>query len=345
MKYLLKILFTLVLIILPGCLEDKIIPVVNFELDETAKMLEYLESQGDFANTDAAPGLISAPEIYNNPGQFSILDIRTTDEYSIGHIENSLNVSTYRLYEIVDSLHSIYPLKKIVLVSNNGQASAYFVCLLRLSGFNNTFTLKYGMAYWHIDFAGEWLNSLRDEEDLNTYQNQSYPKMPLTTLPRLDIPASLGDAKEKTIYRIKEVIKKGFKPGINYSDNFDTNIKSSHLKICYGQEKLYVYPPRDLGSMGHAPGTIWYVSHPNFEFRSLENLQTLPTDFPIIIYSGDGQLSSCLAAYLTVLGYNVKTLLFGANQLFYTRMRLDPQLIGDAFKPEEINDYPYLTGN
>ena len=103
-------------------------------------------------------------------------------------------------------------------------------------------------------------------------------------------------------------------------------------------------PPLQEGK-GHPVGTIWYWDNPVFEFRSIKSLQTLPSNSPIIIYSADGQLSACMAGYLTVLGYNVKTLLFGANQLFYTRMRSDPELNGDAFKFEEINNYPYVTGN
>ena len=65
----------------------------------------------------------------------------------------------------------------------------------------------------------------------------------------------------------------------------------------------------------------------------------------ILIYSGDGQSSACMAAYLTVLGYDVKTLLYGGNQLFYSRMRLDPLLQDEAFKSEEIMNYPYVVGN
>jgi hypothetical protein len=74
-------------------------------------------------------------------------------------------------------------------------------------------------------------------------------------------------------------------------------------------------------------------------------LQTLPNDRPILIYSGDGQLSACMTAYLTVLGYDAKTLLFGANQLFYFRLSTDPNLTQYAFSNADIMNYPYLTGN
>jgi len=343
MKQLFKIFLILFLIITSGCLEDKIIPIVNFELDKTAKILDYFESQGDFVNTDQAPGLISVTQLFTYQSEYTILDIRTGDEFINGHIQNSVNVSTNRLFEVVDSLYSLDQTKKISIVSKNGQSSAYFVCLLRLAGFNNTFSVKYGMAYWNINFAEDWLQSLKDEEDISV-TNENYPKLPLSHLPDLGLPSSLKSNRELAVYRIKQVIKSGFKAGINYEANYYAIINPLNFKICYGQERLYIMPPLQEGK-GHSIGTIWYRDIPAFEFRSIKSLQALSLNSPIIIYSSDGQLSACMAAYLTVLGYNVKTLLFGANQLFYTRMLSDPILNVDTFKPEEINSYPYVTGN
>jgi rhodanese-related sulfurtransferase len=343
MRPLFKILLTLFLIIMTGCLENKNIPTVNFELDKTAKILDYFESLGDFVNTDQAPGLISVIQLFSNQLEYKILDIRPVDEFINGHIQNSVHVSTDRLYEVVDSLYSLDQTKKISIISKNGQSSAYFVCLLRLAGFNNTFSVRYGMAYWNIDFAEDWLQSLKDENDI-IYTNENYPKLPFTDLPNLNLPSSSITNREFAIYRIQQVIKSGFKPGINYEATYDAITNPINLKICYGKERLYIMPPLQEGK-GHPVESIWYRDDPAFEFRSIKNLQTLPSNTPIVIYSADGQLSACLAAYLTVLGYNTKTLLFGANQLFYTRMISDPQLNPDTFKPEEINNYPYVTGN
>jgi len=343
MKQLFKILLILFFIIFNGCLEDKIIPTVNFELNKTAKILDYFESQGDFANTDQAPGNISVTQLFSNQAEYTILDIRPVDEFINGHIQNAIHVSTDRLFEVVDSLYSLDHAKKISIVSKNGQSSAYFVCLLRLAGFNNTYSVKYGMAYWNIDFSDNWLQALKDEAEVQS-TNENYPKLPLSHLPDLGLPSSLNSNKELAVYRIKQVIKNGFKAGINYEANFEVLINPTNFKICYGQERLYIMPPLQEGK-GHTVGTIWYRDIPAFEFRSIKSLQTLPTNSPIIIYSSDGQLSACMTAYLTVLGYNVKTLLFGANQLFYTRMLSDPILNVDTFKPEEINSYPYATGN
>ncbi|HEX7357332.1 MAG TPA: rhodanese-like domain-containing protein [Ignavibacteriaceae bacterium] len=343
MKQIIKIFLFIILITLNGCIKDENSPVINYELDKTAKILHYFESQGDFANSELAPGLISAIQLFNYQSEYIILDIRSANEFINGHIQNSINIPIDKLYETVDSLYSINRSKKIVIVSKNGQSSAYFVCLFRLAGFENTFSLKYGMAYWNINFAEDWLQYLKDEEDINN-TNQNYPMLPLSPLPQINFPSSLQTDKELAVFRIKQIIKQGFISGVNYENQYDFLLNPNYLKICYGQERLYIMPPLQEGR-GHAVGTIWYRDIPTFDFRSIKNLQTLPADSKIIIYSADGHLSACMAAYLTVLGYNVKTLLFGANQLFYTRMRSDPQLSEDTFKPEVINNYPYVTGN
>lgn len=345
MKNFPKLLMVIGLSLFTSCLSDIDNVDVNIELQEEAKILHYLEANGDFANSEFAPAIIEPSVLYNNLQSHFILDIRDFNVYLNGHIEYSLNIATESLYEITDSLNSFHTGKKIVIVCNDGQASAYFTCLLRMANFENVFCLKYGMAYWNNDFSSQWLSVLGEDIDGQKYDNIIYPKYPLTSLPDYNFPISLKSIEQKVLYRIKEVIKNGFKSNINYTQNFDSATKSTHLKICYGVEKLYNYPPRDLGFRGHAAGTLWYSIYPNSDFNSSECLQTLPTDQKILIYSGDGQLSACMVAYLTVLGYDVKTLLYGANQLFYSRLRLDPLLEDVAFKSEDIMNYPYVIGN
>lgn len=342
MKYIQKITLLLGLITLTSCLNDNNLLNENIELDGTARILSYIESIGDFANSGIAPGLVSATMLNDNITQYFILDIRTSQEFSIGHISSAINISNSTLYDTIDSLYSINPFKKIVVVSKNGQASAYFVCLLRLAGFANVYSLNFGMASWNMDFSADWLAALGNSDQ--TYLNFEYPKKPFTSLPKLEFPSSLVTEKEKTNYRIKEIIKKGFLSDVNFSENISTGIINTHFLVCYGKGQLYG-APRDLGSRGHPENTVWFKDTPLFEFRSTNSLQTLPTDQPILIYSGDGQLSACLASYLTLLGYDIKTLLFGANQLFYYRLNADPALTEYVFSEADIMNYPYVIGN
>jgi rhodanese-related sulfurtransferase len=342
MEFKIKIYFLLLSIILFRCLDDNVVPISKIELDNTASVLRYIESLGDFVNTDLAPAIIYAQEIFINREQYFILDIREPQQFSMGHIEGAINISTTKIYEIVDSLYTFNPTKNIAIVSQNGQASSYFTCLLRLAGYNNVFTLNYGMASWNIDFANEWFSALGNKDQ--TFTNTGYPKKDFSNLPNLEFPSSVNNSKEMTLYRIKETINKGFLNDLNYLEEISIENTFDHFLVCYGEGKLY-NAPRDLGSLGHPENTVWFQNTPIFEFRSTQSLQTLPNDQPILIYSGDGQLSAAIAAYLTVLGYNAKTLLFGANQLFYFRLTVDPELIEYVFSTEDIMNYPYIIGN
>lgn len=341
MKKRFKLFFLLFALIFQSCLDDNAVPVEDIVLDDTAEILRYLESIGDFPNTELAPALVTATELFNNISQYFILDIRTPQEFSSGHIELAINLTSSNLYEIVDSLYNTHPNKKIVIVSQNGQASSYFACLLRLAGFENVYTLNFGMASWNMFFADEWFGAL-DSVD-QSFTNIEYPKRPFTHLPKLELPPSLKTIQEKTIYTITEIIGKGFINGINYSENISTGIANTHLLICYGEVRLY--NEFAIGGKGHPENTVWFKNATLFEFRSVNSLQTLPNDQPILIYSGDGQLSACMVAYLTVLGYNVKTLLFGANQLFYARLNSEPEITKYVFSVQDIMNYPYITGN
>jgi len=197
------------------------------------------------------------------------------------------------------------------------------------------------MASWNMDFADEWFGALNNKDQL--YTNIEFAKRPFASLPKLEFSSSLNSTQEKSEYRIKEIIELGFVDGVNFSQNITTGIESTHLLVCYGPPRLY--NEFAIGGKGHPVNTVWFKDNPLFEFRSTLSLQNLPNDQPILLYSGDGQLSACMTAYLTVLGYDVKTLLFGANQLFYLRLNSEPALTEFIFSIQDVMNYPFVMGN
>lgn len=343
MIHKLKILLFFGLVFFTSCLDDDLVPIVDFNVDESAKLLRYFEGKGDFPNSLSAPALINASDIYNFPDNKIILDLRTVDEYAKGHIANSVNISNSVLFKTVETISIQNPDKIIVLVSKNGQASAYYTCLLRLAGFDKVFSLNYGMASWHQDFAAEWLNALGDAPDLFSYTNYEFDLNPYSSLPTLGFPDELKTVEEKALYRINSIISSGFDLHC-FTDALDKSIRDNHYVICYGKAELYG-APMEYRFLGHPDKTVWFKGPPSFDFKSTNNLQRVPGDKKIIIYSGDGQLSACIVAYLRALGYDAKTLLFGANQLFYGRLTGMRALEEYVFSVSDIMNYPYITGN
>lgn len=333
------ILLTIGFIFFNSCVEDNIAPPFTGELNPAAEMLVYFESQGDFVNTTLAPALIDAQEVFSNLTGYLIIDLRIASDFTSGHIEGALNISSDSLYNFMKSKDAgSFP--KIILISRNGQSSAYFTCLLRLAGFNNVYSMKYGMASWNQFFAAEWLGVLGDALDVESYTNQDFPGNDLTDLPIVSFDNPNASLPDRVNSRIKKIIDEGF----YYSGNLPSP-QNAYI-ICYGKMRLY-YARRFivLEGRGHPFGTRLYMDTPDFEFQSGKYLQSLPNNQPICIYGYDGQQSACITAYLRVLGYNATSLLFGANQLFYSRMIDEPDLREYAFSSLMINNFPYVSGN
>jgi rhodanese-related sulfurtransferase len=337
------IIFSLGLIALSGCIEDDITPPLTGDLNSTAEMLVYMESIGDFPNSFEAPALIEAEEVYLNLNSYLIVDIRPKAEFTAGHIENSINVGLDSLFDFIEKNFNSGQ-QKIIVVSKNGQSSAYFTCLLRLGGFNNVYTMSFGLASWNEVFADEWLGALGNDPEIQNYNNEDNPKNDFTPLPAITFENPSASLKDRVNERIKKIIAQGFVENIQYLKSFNPYGK---YIVCYGKTSLLYYARMigPLAGLGHHDRSIFYKADPLYELRSTESLQMLPNNSTILIYDGTGELSACMAAYLRVLGYDAKTLLFGANQLFYDRVIYYPELTEFAFSYSRIRNYPYVTGD
>ncbi len=326
-----------------SCLEEITTPSFTGELNTTAEMILYFESNGDFINSNLAPPLVDAEEVHNNLNDYLIIDLRSKDDYLAGHIPNSVNKSLDSLFSFVVNNHDL-SYTKIVLVSPNGQSSSYFASLLRIVGFNKIYSLRFGMASWHMDFADEWLQALDDEVKTKSWTNDDTPKPSFTQLPTISFPDPDITIENKVKIRVQNLIRAGFNENSEYT--LRINPASGEFTICYGKELLYLARRTgEFADLGHPPGTISYLDSPLYHFRSTNYLQTLPSNKIISVYGYNGQLSASLVAYLRVLGYNARTHLFGGNKLFYPRMVDDPELIDFAFTQSEIKNFEYITGN
>lgn len=342
-KINIAIFLILILSSLAGCLEDNVVPPFTGELNTTAQMLVYFESQGDFINSNSAPPLIDADEVFANLDNYLLIDIRTSDEFAEGHIQNAINVSIDTLYNFLLSQNPAnHP--KVIIISSNGQSGAYFATLLKLASMENVYSLKYGMASWNIFFAADWINALGDDAKIFTYSNEDYPKNSFTNLPAVKLEKPGSPIHERINERIKKIILENFINEVQYRKRM-VHFATDYL-VCYGNTSRLYFARRvgALAELGHPANAVFYRANPAFDLRSVNYLQTLPADKTIFVYGADGQLSASIAAYLRVLGYNSQTLLFGGNQLYYSRMIDDPELIPFAFTINSVHDFPYETG-
>ena len=103
---LFKLIILLIVLPLHGCFEDSVSSSTEFEIIDAAEFLYFIEAQGDFVNSEEAPGYVLAEEVHSNLDQYLVIDIRTSDNYSAGHIPNSINLHHSNLVEHLESIDS-----------------------------------------------------------------------------------------------------------------------------------------------------------------------------------------------------------------------------------------------
>jgi rhodanese-related sulfurtransferase len=79
-----------------------------------------------------------------------ILDVRSAEEYSGGHIVDAKNIALEKLTEQADTLKK-YREKPIVVVCESGMRSAQGARLLKSLGFSQAMNLQGGLAAWRSD--------------------------------------------------------------------------------------------------------------------------------------------------------------------------------------------------
>lgn len=333
-----------------GCLKDDVSPVAEISLSDNALLLHALEQDGDYGNSAALPSVVDVDEVANNLGAYLLLDLRTVQEYADGHISGAVHLRSDSLLAFLNSVNS-GSYAKIVLISSDGQASSYFTSLLRLYGIPNAYSLLFGMSQWNAFFSHSWTDNIADNIQVTrNFTFSNYSSEQLFPLPDIALPNSGAEMKTKIKMRIADLIHAGFADGgafvkIYPPDTmmFNGEAAADFYIVCYGDRSLHAQNSFDPVSVGHFPRSVSFL--PGKDFKSTENLQLLPNNRKIVVYSYSGQESAFITAYLRVLGYDAKSLSFGAHTLFYSFLFAKKSAYSPfVFLTSNIRNYNYVTG-
>lgn len=327
----------LMMILFSGCLKDNPSEPMR-DMSDSAELLVYFETNGDYINSTNVPSYVKASEIYQNLSNYLLIDIRSKEKYVQGHIQGAYNVEMKDLFDFVSSRKdSGY--QKIVIISSTGQSAAYSNSLLRLAGFNNVYSLQWGMASWNSAFSNEWYKLVKNSFLVGRYDFQNYPKPSYTKLP--DVELGSGSTSELVKTRIKKLLAEGFeKVRIDIDEimkTYDSKTgKLNYFVICYAPTRLY-----NIRDNGHPPTAVRYS--PNEDLRSTTYLQTLPVNQPIAVYDDTGEISAYVVAYLRTLGYDAYSINLGANGMIGEDQMISTRII--RLKSSDIMNYPFVTGD
>jgi rhodanese-related sulfurtransferase len=199
----------------------------------------------------------------------------------------------------------------IVNVCYTGQTASFATAVINLVGQDEDYAglearnLKFGMCSITTDTSiipevDKWAIQIAEDEgyELETTSNTtdttydfSDPGTGETTLAGI-IKANLDNAATDWTIEAVDVYA-------SLDDYFIVN---------YWPEAEYIDP-------GHIPGAYQFT--PKEDLNSDAKLNLLPTDETIVFYCYSGQTSAQVSAYLRLLGYDVKSLLYGVNGFSY----------------------------
>ncbi len=330
-KFLLYALFFMAFAVTSCDNEDEVPPVE--EINESEVLVNYLESTGsplgkDFVATDL-PTIMAASELktLNETGKVYIMDIRSATDFAAGHIKNAKNVAVADVLTHIKGV-TLTNYDKVAVVCYTGQTAGFAASILRIMGYSKVFSLKWGMCSWHNDFAGKWNTAIANG---NAYASQfvttDTPKGVKGSLPVLSTSKTTG--QEILEARATAVLTEGFTPASVTSATVFGSISNYYV--------LNYWPAAQYTNPGHIPGAMQYT--PKESLKYAVDLTTLPTNKAVALYCYTGQTSAFLTAYLRLLGYDAKSVLYGTNGMIYDKMVTVGGM--SVFKASEIMGYDY----
>ena len=291
-------------------------------------LVNYLEENGNFINSEMAPALISPDEVKKNikNEKFLVLDIRSESWFEYGHIKNAKNIEAAELLNYFETTINPSGLEKIVLVCYSGQSASYFASLLRIAGYDNVYSMEWGMSSWRLDFAeNSWLKNVKNDfaDKLETAENVKPEKAVFPTL-------ETGKTEPADILKVRldSLFATPYKEYIIKSpDVFET--PENYYVVNYGPQESYI--------AGHIPGAVNYL--PNGSLNLENDLITLPIDKKIAVYDATGLGTAYTVAYLNVLGYDAGNIAYGANGFMNETLKDNEW---NAFTKKEVNMFPVI---
>ena len=281
--------------------EDDPTPVSDFET-----LTEFMV-QSNLDLDDVLAGWIVGPpaeaDVATFVDTYTILDIRSTTDFNAGHIDGAIDASLGTI--LTDATSATKP---ILVVCYTGQSAGHAVMALRLSGYPDAKVLKWGMSGWNSTFSGPWNGNSGTNGNV-AVGHAEWTTSPTETVqqfgtPDLNITASAP--AEMLAERVTAMLQGGFQ-GISCSD------------VLSGPDGYFInnyWAQTDVDHYGHIDGA-YRIQPMTIAGGELQNLDPSST---VITYCWTGQTSSMITAYLTVLGYDAKSLKFGANGMIYSEL-------------------------
>lgn len=286
--------------------------------NESELLVEYLEKNGDPVNCMENCTMTAADVHKMLDENIYIIDLRSKNDFMLGHIEGAVHMSIKKLcYYFNESIHP-FRYDKIVFVCYSGQSATYAASLLRMGGFDNVYSMKWGMCAWNHELSNKWSSKTGSKTEI-TLTDQATTASEKHPFPEL---------KTEKLWR-QEMLRE------RMHANLCIGFKKASISVDKLKEKgndvfVMAYLSEDIYTLNHPEGAVLFPVRESLKESAM--LKLLPNDREIVVYSQNGFESAFATAYLRILGYDAKSLLYGVNSFMDYRT--------GSFSPAEINSYP-----
>ncbi len=272
------------------------------EVNEAEVLAKYLEDNGNPVST--FPPMITAASVFGALGSdgLTVIDIRSEDAYNAGHIEGAVNVDPTEVLNYYED-NGLESKTTVVIACVTGQTAGWVNGLLRLAGKTNTYDLKWGMCSWNDATASAW-KAVVTNAKTSAFVTTATAKPAKGNMAKL----TTGKTKGENILRarIEEVFAEGFGEAAITNATVYIN-PANYFIVNYWGETDY--------NKGHIDGAMQYT--PGTSLGLDADLKTISTSDEVVVYCYTGQTSAHVTAFLRVMGYNAKSLLYGVNDMNY----------------------------
>ena len=333
------LLSAFILLLLVGCTGNKIekkpvqVPVNEVKAplvigNETTLLLNDLKENGDYVNSQVFPSLIKASIVKENLDKnMLVIDLRSSKLFSEGHIKGAVNKKFEDLPEYFEKGIKPFSYDKIIMVCDDGQISSYTTSLLRLMGYGNVFSMRWGMSAWNNKYAqAGWLKDVsgKYESRLEKTVNE---RPQVKGMPELKTGLTTGT--EIGTARFMKLFKEGTGNILITADEVFSNP---------GNYFIVNLERKDKYEDGHIPGAIRYKPESTLGF--VEEMASIPSDKTIVVYCGTGHSSGFATAFFRLFGYDAKTLKYGNNSFMYNKMVSQRTALSWLpFSKEDVNNF------
>lgn len=285
----------------------------SFKEDKTAyasseayhALAEYLQAEGRDLPAIIDKGVVGAKVVSEDLDAYYIIDIRSKEDFEKGHIEGAVNYNEKDVLQAAKNAGD----KKIVVVCYTGQKAAYASVLLRMSGYNSQI-MKWGMSSWGPSFD-KWSpntsNHAIGHENWST--EMDLERAPLFNYPEIAAVSTDGEAI------LKERVQYALEKGLQTITTEEVLAEPSNYYLAN------YWPENVVEKYGHIKGA--YRLNESLSHADPAGFRNLDPKAVVVPHCWTGQTSAMVSAYLTVLGYDAKSLFFGSNAMIEQNLEMN----------------------